>query len=69
VAVVVYDGITPFELGVACDVFGAEWEEMFDTAWYRLFVCAISPGPRHRGRGIPDTRRLTEPTRSPPPTR
>jgi AraC family transcriptional activator FtrA len=45
VAVVVYDGITPFELGVACDVFGAEWESMFDTAWYRLFVCAIAPGP------------------------
>jgi AraC family transcriptional activator FtrA len=45
VAVAVYDGITPFELGVACDVFGAEWEEMFDTAWYRLFVCALSPGP------------------------
>jgi AraC family transcriptional regulator, transcriptional activator FtrA len=45
VAVVVYQGITPFELGVACDVFGDEWESMFDTAWYRLFVCAISPGP------------------------
>jgi AraC family transcriptional activator FtrA len=45
VAVAVYDGITPFELGVACDVFGAEWEEMFDTAWYRLFVCAVSPAP------------------------
>jgi AraC family transcriptional activator FtrA len=45
VAVVVYDGITPFELGVACDVFGSEWEHMFDVAWYRLFVCAMSPGP------------------------
>jgi AraC family transcriptional regulator, transcriptional activator FtrA len=45
VAVVVYDGITPFELGVACDVFGDEWEGAFDTAWYRLFVCALSPGP------------------------
>jgi AraC family transcriptional activator FtrA len=45
VAVVVYEGITPFELGVACDVFGAEWETMFGTPWYRLFVCAISPGP------------------------
>ncbi len=45
VAVVVYEGITPFELGVACDVFGDEWESMFDTTWYRLFVCAISPGP------------------------
>jgi AraC family transcriptional activator FtrA len=43
VAVVVYDGITPFELGVACDVFGVEWEEMFDTPWYRMFVCALSP--------------------------
>jgi len=45
VAVAVYDGITPFELGVACDVFGSEWEEIFGAAWYRLFVCAISPGP------------------------
>jgi len=45
VAVVVHDGITPFELGVACDVFGAEWEDMFDAPWYRLFVCALSPGP------------------------
>jgi AraC family transcriptional activator FtrA len=47
VAVVVYDGITPFELGVACDVFGPEWAEMFDSPWYRLVVCAVSPGPVH----------------------
>jgi len=45
VAVVIYDGITPFELGVACDVFGAEWEDMFDTRWYRLKVCGLSPEP------------------------
>ncbi|MDE3202709.1 MAG: helix-turn-helix domain-containing protein [Acidobacteriota bacterium] len=45
VAVVVYDGITPFELGVACDVFGPEWEALFDTSWYRLYVCGLSPRP------------------------
>jgi transcriptional regulator GlxA family with amidase domain len=45
VAVVVYDGITPFELGVACDVFGSEWEALFDTAWYRLYVCGLSSKP------------------------
>jgi AraC family transcriptional regulator, transcriptional activator FtrA len=45
VAVVVYDGITPFELGVACDVFGAEWETVFGDDWYQLYVCALSPGP------------------------
>jgi AraC family transcriptional regulator, transcriptional activator FtrA len=45
VAVVVYDGITPFEFGVACDMFGPEWKPMFDVAWYRLSVCAMQPGP------------------------
>jgi transcriptional regulator GlxA family with amidase domain len=45
VAVVVYDGITPFELGVACDMFGPEWKDMFNVAWYRLSVCAMQPGP------------------------
>ncbi len=45
VAVVVYDGITPFELGVACDVFGSEWADLFDVPWYRVLVCATSPGP------------------------
>jgi transcriptional regulator GlxA family with amidase domain len=45
VAVVVYDGITPFELGVACDMFGPEWKDMFNVSWYRLSVCAMEPGP------------------------
>jgi AraC family transcriptional regulator, transcriptional activator FtrA len=45
VAVVIYDGITPFEFGVACDMFGPEWKDMFDVAWYRLYVCALRPGP------------------------
>jgi AraC family transcriptional activator FtrA len=45
VAIVVYDGVTVFELGVACDVFGAEWAAMFGVPWYRSFVCGIRPGP------------------------
>jgi transcriptional regulator GlxA family with amidase domain len=45
VAIVVYDGVTVFELGVACDVFGEEWAAMFGVPWYRAFVCGITPGP------------------------
>jgi transcriptional regulator GlxA family with amidase domain len=45
VAIVVCDGVTAFELGVACDVFGSEWAETLGVPWYRAFVCAITPGP------------------------
>jgi AraC family transcriptional regulator, transcriptional activator FtrA len=45
VAVIVHDGVTVFELGVACDIFGAEWSAMFGVPWYRLFVCGVTPGP------------------------
>jgi AraC family transcriptional activator FtrA len=45
VAIVIYDGVTAFELGVACDVFGDEWAAMFGVPWYRSFVCGIAPGP------------------------
>ncbi|HEX5290666.1 MAG TPA: helix-turn-helix domain-containing protein [Streptosporangiaceae bacterium] len=45
VAVIVHDGVTVFELGVACDIFGAEWSAMFGVPWYRLFVCGVAPGP------------------------
>jgi AraC family transcriptional regulator, transcriptional activator FtrA len=44
VAIVIYDGVTAFELGVACDVFGDEWATMFGVPWYRSFVCGIAPG-------------------------
>lgn len=45
VAVLVYDGFTPFELGVACEVFGDDrWVAPGDP-WYRLFICADSSGP------------------------
>jgi transcriptional regulator GlxA family with amidase domain len=45
VAVVVYDGFTPFEFGVACDVFGDDrWVPPGDP-WYRLFICGDTAGP------------------------
>jgi AraC family transcriptional regulator, transcriptional activator FtrA len=45
VAIVVCDGVTVFELGVACDVFGDEWAAIVGAPWYRSFVCGIAPGP------------------------
>ena len=39
------NGVTLFELGVACEVFGGDWSAMFGVPWYRSFVCAITPGP------------------------
>ena len=45
VAIVVADGVTVFELGVACDVFGDEWAEAVGDPWYRSFVCSLAPGP------------------------
>ncbi len=43
VAVIVYDGISPFELGVACDIFGHDYSAAFGVPWYRLTVCAHTP--------------------------
>lgn len=45
VAVVVFDGITAFELGVACEIFGNDRSAMFGVPWYRLLVCGTTPGP------------------------
>jgi AraC family transcriptional activator FtrA len=45
VAIVVWDGVTVFELGVACDIFGDEWAAMSGVPWYRSAVCAVTPGP------------------------
>jgi AraC family transcriptional activator FtrA len=45
VAIVVYDGFTPFELGVVCEVFGDDrWVAPGDP-WYRLFVCGDRSKP------------------------
>lgn len=45
VAIVVYDGATAFELGIACEVFGDHWSETLGVPWYRAFLCALAPGP------------------------
>ena len=44
-AIVVYDGFAPFELGVACEVFGDDsWVSPGDP-WYRLFICGDGAAP------------------------
>jgi AraC family transcriptional regulator, transcriptional activator FtrA len=43
VAVIVYDGVSPFELGVACDIFGHDYSAAFGVPWYGLTVCAHTP--------------------------
>ncbi len=45
VAVVVYDGVNAFELGVACEVFGNTDMTALGVPWYRLFVCGLDAGP------------------------
>ena len=45
VAIVVYDGFTPFELGVACEVFGDDrWVDRGEP-WYHLFICGDRSTP------------------------
>jgi AraC family transcriptional regulator, transcriptional activator FtrA len=43
VAVVVYDGIAAFELGVVCDTFGHDYAASFGVPWYDLAVCGHTP--------------------------
>jgi AraC family transcriptional regulator, transcriptional activator FtrA len=45
IAIVLYEGFTAFELGVACEIFGDDrWVAPGDP-WYRLFICAENSGP------------------------
>lgn len=44
VAAVVTHGVSPFELSVACEVFGLDRSELVDP-WYRLMVCAAVEPP------------------------
>jgi transcriptional regulator GlxA family with amidase domain len=44
VVAVVPDGFAPFELGVACEVFGLDRSELVDP-WYRLLLAAVDPTP------------------------
>jgi AraC family transcriptional regulator, transcriptional activator FtrA len=43
VAVVVYERVALFELGVACDIFGPGNTEGLGVPWYRLSVCGVTP--------------------------
>jgi AraC family transcriptional regulator, transcriptional activator FtrA len=43
VAVLVADGLSPFEFAVACEVFGYDRAEP-GVAWYRMLVVAPAPG-------------------------
>ncbi|MEZ0092818.1 helix-turn-helix domain-containing protein [Streptacidiphilus sp. EB129] len=44
VAVLAFDGMAPFELGVVVEVFGLHRPEVGDIPWYELRVCAEDPG-------------------------
>ncbi|WP_042403409.1 helix-turn-helix domain-containing protein [Streptacidiphilus carbonis] len=44
VAVLAFDGMTPFELGVVVEVFGLHRPELGELPWYELKVCAEQPG-------------------------
>src|SRR5687768_13422605 len=44
VAAVVTHGVSPFELSVACEVFGLDRSELVDP-WYQLQVCAAVEPP------------------------
>jgi transcriptional regulator GlxA family with amidase domain len=51
VAAVVLNGVHPFELGVACEVFGLERPEL-RVPWYRFKVCAAEPSPLRTDAGF-----------------
>jgi AraC family transcriptional activator FtrA len=44
VAAVVSHGVSPFELSVACEVFGLDRSELVDP-WYQLLICAAVEPP------------------------
>ena len=46
VAAIVSHGVSPFELSVACEVFGLDRRELVDP-WYQLLVCAAVEPPIH----------------------
>jgi transcriptional regulator GlxA family with amidase domain len=45
VAVVVFDGVSPFEFAVACEVFGIDRSAQVGAPWYRFLICAADPPP------------------------
>src|SRR5579884_2697247 len=51
VAIIIYDAVNPFELGVATEVFGFERPEL-GVPWYRFLVCAAEPRPIRTSVGV-----------------
>ena len=51
VAVLIYDAVNPFELGVATDIFGFERPEL-GVRWYRFLICADEPRPIRSSVGL-----------------
>jgi AraC family transcriptional activator FtrA len=51
VVLVAYDGMTMFEFGVACDVFGTDWSVVLDVGvpWYQFAVCGAAGVVRVEG--------------------
>jgi AraC family transcriptional activator FtrA len=45
VAVLGYEGMSPFELGVATEVFALPRPELEVESWYSFALCAAQPGP------------------------
>lgn len=44
VSVLLYEGMSSFEMGIVTEVFGLPRPE-FDVDWYRLAICSERPGP------------------------
>jgi AraC family transcriptional regulator, transcriptional activator FtrA len=44
VAILIHDGLSPFEFGVACEVFGYD-RSYLGVPWYETCVAAVEPGP------------------------
>jgi putative intracellular protease/amidase len=47
VACLAFDGLAPFELGVAAEVFALARPELAVARWYEFALCAPEPGPLH----------------------
>jgi len=45
VAIVVFDGVGLFELGVACDIFGSNDMTELGAPWYELSICGAAAAP------------------------
>jgi hypothetical protein len=52
VGLVVYDGVTAFELGVAREIFGDDQWLTSDDPWYRFFICGDGAAPVRVGSGF-----------------